>query len=75
MGNVPLTKLVGKGRENKLTKFQRQKLKYDFDTFFGKYLYLEKFHLHLEISTKITPPMTLVPFRILLYRQILHPML
>ena len=75
MGNVPLTKLVGKGRENKLTKFQRQKLKYDFDTFFGKYLYLEKFHLHLQISTKITPPMTLVPFQILLYRQILHPML
>jgi len=34
MGNVPLKKLVGKGKENKLTKFQRQKLKYDFDTFF-----------------------------------------
>ena len=38
MGNVPLKKLVGKGKENKLTKFQRQKLKYDFDTFFGKTL-------------------------------------
>ena len=36
MGNVPVSKLVGKGKENKLTKFQRQKLRYDFDTFFGK---------------------------------------
>ena len=36
MGNVPVSKLVGKGKENKLTKFQRQKLEYDFDTFFGK---------------------------------------
>ena len=40
MGNVPLQKLVGKGKENKLTKFQRQKLKYDFDTFFGKKAYI-----------------------------------
>ena len=40
MGNVPLKKLVGKGKENKLTKFQRQKLKYDFDTFFGKKAYI-----------------------------------
>lgn len=68
MGNVPLTKLVGKGRENKLTKFQRQKLKYDFDTFFGKYLYLEKIHIHLKTSTEMTLPITLVSFvEILLY--------
>ena len=40
MGNVPVSKLVGKGKENKLTKFQRQKLRYDFDTFFGKYIVL-----------------------------------
>ena len=36
MGNVPMVKLVGSGKGNKLTKFQRQKLKYDFNTFFGK---------------------------------------
>ena len=45
MGNVPLQKLVGKGKENKLTKFQRQKLKYDFDTFFGKNLFVSTIFL------------------------------
>ena len=37
MGNVPIVKLVGNGKENKLTKFQQRKLKYDFDTFFGEF--------------------------------------
>ena len=54
MGNVPLTKLVGKGKANKLTKFQRQKLKYDFDTFFGK-LSLLFFECPPHFIYEITP--------------------
>ena len=35
MGNVQQ-----RGKADKLTKFQREKLKYDFYTFFGKFLTL-----------------------------------
>ena len=52
MGNVPLQKLVGKGKENKLTKFQRQKLKYDFDTFFGKNLFVSTIFLCTRYGSK-----------------------
>jgi hypothetical protein len=50
MGNVQ-----HRGKEDKLTKFQREKLKYDFYTFFGKYIVLDVFFIQAVVRLDGVP--------------------